>query len=56
MKFGEPRDEVAVATPTVATVEKGTLYQPTVMHVKAVLIDGAIACVGSVNLNRRSVE
>jgi cardiolipin synthase len=33
-----------------------TLYQPTMMHVKAVLIDGAIACVGSVNLNRRSVE
>lgn len=32
------------------------IYQPTMMHVKAVLIDGALACVGSVNINRRSVE
>lgn len=32
------------------------LYQPTMMHVKAVTVDGAIACVGSVNINQRSVE
>jgi cardiolipin synthase A/B len=31
-------------------------YQPTMMHVKAVLADGVTALVGSVNLNRRSVE
>ncbi len=32
------------------------IYQPTMMHVKAVLVDGAAALVGSVNVNRRSVE
>lgn len=32
------------------------IYQPTMMHVKAVLIDGVAAFVGSVNINRRSVE
>lgn len=31
-------------------------YQPTMMHVKAMLVDGVIALVGSVNVNRRSVE
>ena len=31
-------------------------YQPTMMHVKAVLVDGVLALVGSVNVNRRSVE
>ena len=31
-------------------------YQPTMMHVKAVLIDQRVAMIGSVNLNRRSVE
>ena len=31
-------------------------YQPTMMHVKAVLVDGVMALVGSVNLNQRSVE
>ncbi|MEX2423595.1 MAG: phosphatidylserine/phosphatidylglycerophosphate/cardiolipin synthase family protein [Acidimicrobiia bacterium] len=31
-------------------------YQPTMMHVKAVLVDGVIGLVGSVNVNRRSVE
>lgn len=31
-------------------------YQPTMMHVKAVLVDGVIALVGSVNVNRRSAE
>lgn len=32
------------------------IYQPTMMHVKAVLIDDELAVVGSVNINRRSVE
>ncbi|MEX2654969.1 MAG: phospholipase D-like domain-containing protein [Acidimicrobiia bacterium] len=31
-------------------------YQPTMMHVKAVLVDGVMALVGSVNVNRRSAE
>jgi len=31
-------------------------YQPTMMHVKAILVDGAMSLVGSVNVNRRSVE
>lgn len=31
-------------------------YQPTMMHVKAVLVDGVMALVGSVNVNQRSVE
>lgn len=31
-------------------------YQPTMMHVKAVLIDGALSLVGSINVNRRSTE
>ncbi|NNF09576.1 MAG: cardiolipin synthase B [Acidimicrobiia bacterium] len=31
-------------------------YQPTMMHVKAVMVDGRAAMVGSVNFNRRSVE
>ncbi len=31
-------------------------YQPTMMHVKAVLIDHKVAMVGSVNINRRSIE
>lgn len=32
------------------------LYQQTMMHVKAVLVDGCVALVGSINVNRRSVE
>lgn len=32
------------------------VYQRTMMHVKAVLIDDELAIVGSVNVNRRSVE
>ncbi len=31
------------------------IYQPTMMHVKAVLVDGELALLGSVNINRRSV-
>ncbi len=31
-------------------------YQPTMMHVKAMLVDGVAAMIGSVNVNRRSVE
>jgi cardiolipin synthase len=31
-------------------------YQPTMMHVKAVLVDGVLALVGSINVNRRSTE
>lgn len=32
------------------------IYQPTMMHVKAMLVDGSMALVGSININRRSVE
>ncbi len=32
------------------------IYQPTMMHVKAMVVDDEIAVVGSVNFNRRSVE
>lgn len=32
------------------------VYQPTMMHVKAILVDGVLSMVGSVNVNRRSVE
>jgi len=32
------------------------VYQPTMMHVKAILVDGELSLVGSVNLNRRSVS
>ncbi len=31
-------------------------YQTSMMHVKAVLVDHVAACIGSVNINRRSVE
>jgi cardiolipin synthase len=31
-------------------------YQPTMMHVKAMLVDGALSLVGSINVNRRSTE
>lgn len=31
-------------------------YQPTMLHVKALLVDGEAALLGSVNVNRRSVE
>lgn len=31
-------------------------YQPTMMHVKAILVDGAMSLVGSINVNRRSME
>lgn len=31
-------------------------YQPTMLHTKAVLVDGALSLLGSVNVNRRSVE
>lgn len=32
------------------------VFQPTMMHVKAILVDGMLSMVGSVNLNRRSVS
>lgn len=32
------------------------IYQPTMMHVKAMLVDGSVALIGSINVNRRSVE
>lgn len=31
-------------------------YQPTMMHVKALLVDSALSLVGSININRRSTE
>ena len=31
-------------------------YQPSMMHVKCVMVDDALSMVGSVNINRRSVE
>lgn len=31
-------------------------YQPTMMHVKTILVDGMLALVGSINLNQRSVK
>jgi len=32
------------------------IYQPTMMHVKAMIVDGSMSMVGSININRRSVE
>lgn len=32
------------------------VYQPTMMHAKALLVDGKMSLIGSVNFNRRSVE
>lgn len=32
------------------------IYQPTMMHVKSMLVDGSMALVGSININRRSVD
>jgi len=32
------------------------VYQPTMMHTKALLVDGQMSLIGSVNFNRRSVE
>lgn len=43
----------------VPLVESGArvwIYQPTMMHVKAMLVDGSVALIGSINVNRRSVE
>ena len=43
----------------VPLVEAGArvwIYQPTMMHVKAMLVDGSVALIGSINMNRRSVE
>lgn len=43
-------------TPLGAAGAKVWVYQPTMMHTKAVLVDGELAVVGSVNVNRRSTE
>ena len=32
------------------------IYQPSMMHTKALLVDGEVAMVGSINVNRRSVK
>ena len=32
------------------------VYQPTMMHVKAVIVDGTLSMIGSANFNRRSAE
>lgn len=32
------------------------IYQPTMMHTKAVLVDGVLSLVGSVNINQRSIH
>ncbi|MFW6213166.1 MAG: phospholipase D-like domain-containing protein [Spirochaetota bacterium] len=32
------------------------IFQPTMMHVKALLVDGTAAMVGSINVNRRSMQ
>ncbi|NNF63811.1 MAG: cardiolipin synthase B [Acidimicrobiia bacterium] len=47
------RDRYAPLLPHGARVWE---YQTSMMHVKAVLVDDRLACVGSVNVNRRSVE
>jgi cardiolipin synthase len=31
-------------------------YQPSMMHAKAVLVDGVVSMVGSINVNRRSIQ
>lgn len=43
----------------VPLVEAGArvwIFQPTMMHVKAMLVDGSVSLIGSININRRSVE
>ena len=42
--------------PLVESGMKAWSYQPSMMHVKAVLVDGALSFVGSTNVNRRSVH
>lgn len=42
--------------PLVDAGVKVWVYQPTMMHAKALLVDGEMALIGSVNFNRRSVE
>lgn len=37
-------------------LRRAWVYQPTMMHVNAILVDGVLSMVGSVNVNRRSVE
>ncbi|MBW3667310.1 MAG: cardiolipin synthase B [Actinobacteria bacterium] len=51
--------DIVAETHFVKLVEHGVRiwrYQPTMMHVKATLVDGTMSLVGSVNVNRRSVE
>lgn len=43
----------------VPLIESGArvwIYQPTMMHVKALLVDGSVTMIGSINVNLRSVE
>jgi cardiolipin synthase A/B len=42
--------------PLVEAGVKVWVYQPTMMHAKALLVDGQMSLIGSVNFNRRSVE
>lgn len=42
--------------PLVEAGVKVWMYQPTMMHAKALLVDGEMSLIGSVNFNRRSVE
>ena len=51
--------DVVAATHFAKLVDHGARiwrYEPTMMHVKALLVDGAMSLIGSVNVNRRSVE
>lgn len=42
--------------PLLKTGMKVWIYQPTMMHTKALLVDGVVSMVGSINVNRRSVQ
>jgi cardiolipin synthase len=56
----DKRISAVVAEDAYATlISKGLrvwIYQTTMMHTKAVIVDGILSVVGSVNFNRRSIE